>query len=170
MLTAAFQDHLDLQFLKRPFSRCRTPTAPSATSNMGCGKETGRFFFRSTLRLRKPNATTKGTQAPIGETQCVLRNKESQNPTLCCKKFVKDQTSKGTASQKKLLSKQCGNASERQLSLPRSHSIKKSDDEVRDGAQVPERSVHPRRPFQNPGGFNHRGEISFSKMITSSRS
>ena len=59
------------------------------------------------------------------ESRCVLRNMKAQTPTLIGENFVMKQSSKGEQSQRKLTSKQCGEASESQLSLPRSHSRRK---------------------------------------------
>ena len=62
-------------------------------------------------------------QTLLLETHCVLRKQEAQKPTLFGKKFVKAQSSMGQKTQKKVISKPCGRASDRQLSLPLSYRV-----------------------------------------------
>ena len=108
--------------------------------------------MRSTLRLGKPNARTKLvlqaprgetqcfiTQAVFVETQCVLRNQEAQNPGLDGRKTGRRKHDKECIYRSNVEKYRKGN--------PTCHDLtpERRDDEVRNGAQVPRRSVHLER-------------------------
>ena len=121
MLTTASQNHLVLS--QQLLARLRKWTV---------GREAERFLIHSALRLVKPDATTilflklclekRNAVFLVRDSQCVLWNTEAQKSMLIGKKFVMKQSSMEEHHKRKLISKHCGKAPERQLSLPRSHS------------------------------------------------
>ena len=72
-LTAALQNHLALQFLNGPFSRCRTPTALGATSKVGRGKRcpnTPHTEHAPPGEYQRKNRPVP--EAPLGEIECLI--------------------------------------------------------------------------------------------------
>ena len=137
MLTAAFQNHLALQFLKKPCRDVECFQLSKRHLKWAEGREAGMFLIRSARR--KPTKEQTGSsssacetqcfipQALHGETQYVLRIKMAQNPTLFGKKFIKKHRSKGHAPQRKRTSKPHGKASK--TALCNGLTPEKGDDE-----------------------------------------
>ena len=77
----------------------------SAVSPTDSSRHVERLQFSTPLRKwtvgRRAERFLPHTEpAPLGKTQCVLRNNEAQNPTLSGKKYVMKQSSREKASKK----------------------------------------------------------------------
>ena len=117
------QNHVALQFLSKLLSRRHTPTVLSATFTVSRGKRRRTIPHTEYAPLgENPTQEQTGSPSSAWKTLCVFRNLKAQNPTLVGKKFVVKQSSKEKTSQRKLIPKQCGKASERQLPFPLSRT------------------------------------------------
>ena len=145
------------QFLWTKHSRDVERSQPSARlRKLTVGSEAGKFLIRCTFCLRETQRKNKPSSAWKSSALFLMRNKEAQNATLLGQKFVKKQSSKGQASQRKIVEKQCGKASDNNFHCLEFTSAK-VDDEVLDGPQVSRRSVHLECPWRKFAGLNRRG-------------
>ena len=138
MLTAAFQNHVVLQFLYKPVSRCRAPTVLSATFKVSRGKRSQTIPHTEYAPLgENPTQEQIGSPSSAWKTQCVFRNLKAQNPSLVGKKFVVKQSSK----EKNKVILACIEAMWKSFGktalFVKDLTPLKCNDEVRDGAQVP---------------------------------
>ena len=167
MLTAAFQNHVVLQLVRRKkHSRCPTPTALSATSKSGLQEDKledsshgVRFAWRNPTpeHTGSPNSSWRSPMLYSSSHDWRSSEQTGAESDASVKKFVMKRSSKGKASQRKLKSKQWQKSFGKTPLLSTISIQKKSKDEVRDGAQVPRRSVHLGRPHWKPRGFDRRG-------------
>ena len=170
MLTQFIRLILFSSFSQKPLLRCRTPTPLSATSKVDRGKSSRKIPHTvcASPKLRSGNPHAFFLRPCMEKPDVFFGTRRRRSRCLLARSLLRNTSRREKHHKRSIDRSNVEKESKRQLSLLRSYSRKKGNDEVLDRAPVPRRSVHLERLAGNLTVLTAE-ETSCSKIIRSLR-